>query len=588
MKKYTLMIILFLSAISIFSFDILDPDSSLYKNIEIWSNKGYIENLPPQKPYPVQYLTKLLNNVIRNGNVNNRKIAEDFLNKISKKDFKIEGLAQLYTENSSKVTMSGGLIGAQGYLSDYVHAVAEFGVFINNDPSATPFPQGKNYLQDYFIDESDLGSFQILSTFDSNISFGTDTLWLQMGLLRNSFGPFFGENIFYSPYSSQAGQISLVWNTKKFTYTNSLSLLTATKEKVKEDDGTILKYPEKFLIMRGYNYSPVSWLELGLIESIIFGERIEGMYLLPLTMLQFAQGQIGFYDNYILGFTSHLKLPKNIALKSGIYIDDIHFNDILRLEFDTKLKIAMQHELSWTPDTGLLTMIKGTYQLVTPYMYTHNPYSDTNDSDLLNTVNYLSYTNNGVSLGATLEPNSDRVRLDVGFKLPFDINMNIFGSFARHGNVSAIMTKTIEITADNITSFLNEADLTAGDSIEVIVDNEGKYVMQSKKDDDDKYYITVDGNYIKDGSILDHGYVLTRPYDDYWKNLAQRDNPFLDQDVIENTIQGGISLNKTFNAFNNPLTAIVEYTLQYIENYETVKDETDLKHYFGFSLKYTL
>lgn len=566
MRKYLLTGLLFFTLLASFSNELLKPDSKLYKEIEIWENKGYINNLPPQRPYPLSYLNKILNIVEVNGSESDAKNAKDYITLLNKNDFYIEGLGQFYMDSRDKVTMSGAYIGGYGSLGKYVHATGEFGLFLNNKPEVKPFSKGENYEQDFFIDESDIGSFQILSLFDSNLSLGTENLWLQMGILRNSYGPFYDDNIFMSADAPQAGHINFVWNTNKFIFTNTVSLLTATKE-----DG-IRKYPEKYLIMRGYNYSPFNWLEVGFTEAIVFGERFEMMYTIPLVILQQAQGQVGFYDNYIMGFTSKVKLPLNINLKSGVYADDLHLNDLIRFNFNTKLKLAMQHELSWTPESRFLSMAKATYQLATPYMYTHHPYVNKDTDNLLNNINYLSYTNHGVSIGSNLEPNSDRVRVDVKTKLPLGINVNLFGSFSRHGNVSAIMTKT-------------------DGGIEYIVDKNGDWVYGPDANtngiEDPEERIEAK-DYIKDGSILDHGYVYTNPDNEYWQNLAQRDNPFLIQDVIEYTIQGGISLEKTFTLFNNPLTASVDYTLQYIDNLNCVKNNKETQHFIGVMLKYTL
>jgi hypothetical protein len=130
------------------------------------------------------------------------------------------------------------------------------------------------------------------------------------------------------------------------------------------------------------------------------------------------------------GLFARFKLPQSVNINTTLYIDDIHFNDIVRFNFRTKYKIAFQSGVSWTPLYKHFRRISFEYLLITPYMYTH--YGSGDDDE----PNFVNYTHKGRNLGCSLEPNSDRFLLKGSFAFSPMAVIDLFTSLVRHGNAS--------------------------------------------------------------------------------------------------------------------------------------------------------
>jgi hypothetical protein len=137
-----------------------------------------------------------------------------------------------------------------------------------------------------------------------------------------------------------------------------------------------------------------------------------------------------------MGLEVNIKPWNGFSWATNIFLDDMEFADVVKFNFDTKIRVAAQTGITWAPSFPVLSSLSFDYTLVTPYTYAHYDYSDVNISNELKRINYQNYTHNGKNLGATIPPNSDRVTLAARFDPRTDLRLNTSFVFIRHANVN--------------------------------------------------------------------------------------------------------------------------------------------------------
>ena len=218
----------------------------------------------------------------------------------------------------------------------------------------------------------------------------------------------------------------------------------------------------------------------------MYGGRFEPVYLLPLSVAFLSQGSFGFADNSLLGVYGVATLLDQLRIPIVIYADDVHFNDLARFNFNTKYKLAAHAGVEWYPLFPVLERVSLDYLAVMPYMYTH---WDETPGRRVDQPNYSNYTHLGTSIGPSLEPNSDRLTLDVRLAPAERLGVALRLRHSRHGNAS------------------------------------------------DGYLDPVDGGGLPDGdgTIFDPGYIGSTP-------TFQAETRFLWQDVLERVTQAGLDV----------------------------------------------
>ena len=209
------------------------------------------------------------------------------------------------------------------------------------------------------------------------------------------------------------------------------------------------------------NIRPLPWLSFGIVDTIIYGNRFEPIYLLPFSAFFVSQGVYAFPDNSLIGGTFTIKPVKGLRLDGAIYADDLGFNEIVKFKKDAKWRMSGQFGVSYTmPKTHWFSFVDLNYTFVFPYTYTHF------DGSTISAPNYQNYTHNGVPIGSNLEPNSDRILLKVKFKPLYGLDVNVSNTFIRHANVNESITDLAilkdYLSKDYVTdgSTLNHATIT--------------------------------------------------------------------------------------------------------------------------------
>ena len=499
----------------------VDLNDRLYTDLELWQGQGLIDRLPPLRPYPIQLVKKLLAEVVSRGSAADRRAAVAYLahmDKLINASIEPSALARAAVGGGTTQHFEQlGLIGTlQGTISPTVTYSAKLGAYAMNGPANSLLPLYQRPPEDVIYDGAvaPLGASGLTPriSLESQTAFGSDSTYFQTGIMRDSFGPFYGDSIVLSPTAPQSGNLSFTWEEGLFTYTSLLLDISATP-----NNGAGGLSPDKFLALHSLEFYPTSWLTLGIYESVVWGGRFEPLYLLPIpAVLFYAQGMVGFPDNSFIGLSGGVKLPASLRANAMLYVDDASFNDLVKLHLNTMLVVAGQGGLSWTPNLPLLKRLSVNYTLVTPYTYSHQ--NQANDAPTYG-PNFENYTNAGQNMATSLEPDSDRIEIDALLRPLSFTDVTLFGRFIRHGNGSYGVPGLSSANGNNGTIF---DDGYAGGSAT-----------------------------FAPGYNLPAGMLYTR---------------FLTQPVIEKTIQVGFDAKLYLNTPIGRVDAELAYTFEYVMN----------------------
>jgi hypothetical protein len=320
------------------------------------------------------------------------------------------------------------------------------------------------------------------------------------------------------------------------------------------DDFGSDRFTGKYNIIHYISLRPVENLELGFIQTMLWGNRFEFLYLVPFSFLFASESITGFEDNAFMGLHMRWRPFNSLLVNGQIYVDDFHFNNFLSGSIEAKA--AAEAGISWTPKKGFLSKLDFDYTAVLPYCYTHwmrpdaNRFNGFEGSGTVNDAmnpghekripNYLNYTHLGKNLGPDLEPNSDRISLRTNWNIIPAIDILMSAYYIRHGNAS-----------------------------------DGKEGM--------------DANF-HDGSIFDDGcldpWIPGTP--DYPQKGHNKISSFLAQDLLEMRLGSGLGLAWTIPGPIGTFRLSAEYGAEYGWNRSSGQDKRPLKgnngldHFWSF------
>jgi hypothetical protein len=566
-RSFFLTVIFILVVVSAQAQIMHDPNSGLYKDIDIWAVRGYITRmLPVIRPYPLQVLDELLADVVDNGDEQAAEKALRYRDALLIGNGPRNSGTALYAPESGKGVIHMGVTGSvegrngdTGFiggafadtalrLSDKITgSMTVYGYASTADPNGdyNNVPGTYSPYPDMNRDNANVGDLLLLHNWTSALVFGTSELYFQTGLMRSSFGPFYDNGVVIGPQAPKAGHFSLVYLQPKWSFEILWLELTAA------DTTGEGRFPGKHLVSHVLTLRPIPAIEFSFFETMVWGPRIEPLYLIPFSMLFFNGALGGFEDNSFMGLTLRWFCVPGLQFLTQIYIDDIEFNDYVRFKFNTKLKMAGELGLTWAPKNGLLRSLAADYTMVTPYTYTHMYDLDSNTYDKRypsqseyegKKPNYQDYSHVKKNMGPDLEPNSDRISLRSVWKILPDLDLGVSAYLTRHGNASE-----------------NRID-------DGLMD--GEYHDGSIFDD---------GN--NDGLFTPKGGTEKGQDKNYDNNYS--DFRFLTQPVIETKLGGGITLNWLFPSRFGEFSLNAAYTAEYGWNRGFVKDSNSLVHYWA-------
>jgi len=454
--KIKLFIILFLLFSVILSAQTVhEPNSEIYKDIDIWLVKGYIKEFPPMiRPYPVKLINKILEQVIDNGDEKAVELAQRYFDGLAPGSRAVHPGLKTYIHGNEEdygVVVSPfveGLFHIRDLLSvsynftfhadtdKYIPSINRFGGEQFNIPDTySPYPDLQN-------DKADVGPFRVLQNWTSLIALGNSDIYFQGGLSRSSYGPFYDNGVVVGPQAPRAGHFSFVFWDPLYSYEILFQSIVATDYYCDE------WFHSKYNVVHTLNFRPIQNLEFGIVQSLTFGERIDLLYLVPFSYLFGSQTVNGFNDNAYIGLNFRWRPFNTFLMNTQVYIDDFSVNGILKGK--PNFKAAGEIGVSWSPANSILSKLDFDYTAVMPYTYTHWPIPSSlrfnghgNDADppynaskSPPTANYYDYTHRGRNLGPDLEPNSDRISLRSSWKIIRNLDLNLSAYLIRHANAS--------------------------------------------------------------------------------------------------------------------------------------------------------
>jgi hypothetical protein len=518
-----------------------DPNDTLYTWLSIWEEKGYLTHLPPLRPYPIQLVKELLQQVQQEGNEAEAELAEYYLQRIDVRlgdkipDRSMPAPLNFALENQTWTTFdehrNDALVALllQGSICDLVSFSGR--VAWGGSLESTGF-YGPEWMN--IIDESKSGGGNEMifgmKAWAKNLgvggmTIGASDLYFQAGFMRSSFGPFFENGVVIGPQCPAAGHFSFNYMADWITVSSVMLVLQPMyKSNIYEAENFNEAY-EKYLVIHSYSFNPWDWFEFGILQSVVFGGRFNPAYLVPFAHMFFLQQIYGDDDSSLLGLYLKFNLPFNIQLKFMGYLDDFNTDTFFGTDGrsgpfsldNAQNKAALQIGLSWSPDIGLLKRVRIDYIMVTPYTYTH--YNVATD-------HILSYTHLGEGIGTILEPNSDQITVSAFFEFAPWCTSELKGRFARHGNAS-------------------------------------------------------DGYTIGDGSYYDTGFESGDP-----TFIAPA--RFLTQDVIEHVFQIGCDVDFVFGLEWGELSCGLGYLFEYVVHKDLIPGNNEFNHFVKVFLKLTL
>jgi hypothetical protein len=221
-----------------------------------------------------------------------------------------------------------------------------------------------------------------------------------------------------------------------------------------------------------------------------------------------------------------------LQVNAQFYVDDFHFNDIVRLQFNTKYKLAAEAGIVWAPVHGYLSTLSADYTMVFPYMYTH--WNTPDEDRYAGGPNYLNYSHMGRNLGTDLQPNSDRISVRTTWRTLPNLDLSLGAYFTRHANAS-----------ENVIpgGYSNNPD---------------------NAKDKDEYH---------DGTIFDDGDTIEGNNYSYLR--------FLIQDTIDTRVAGSLGIIWTIPTKFGAFSLNVDYALEYGWNRNLEKNNNGLANYWS-------
>ena len=574
-KVVILTVIFILTVVSVAEAQVIhDPYSSIYKDIDIWTVQGYItKTLPMIRPYPLQVLDEFLADVIENGNDEAAQKAQRYRDALLIGNGPRNSGTALYanqTETGGSVIHAGvtgsiealnddlTVLGAPFVdgtlkLKDWITGSFSMHVYASTRTPDSGFnvPETYSPYPDMMKDSSEIGPFNILQNWNSSLTIGTSEIYLQSGLMRTSVGPFYDNGIVVGPQAPKAGHFTIAYRQPKWSFEKIWLELTAS-DTIGEE-----RFSGKHLVSHYFNFRPVPALEFAFFETMVFGPNIEPMYLIPFNQF-FAGGALSdFGGNSFMGLLVRWFCVPDLQIMAQVYVDDLHFNDLIRFKFNTKYEVAGEIGFLWAPKNGPIKSLSLDYTIVTPYTYTHmySLDSQTYDSRYPSQsnytgpqANYQDYSHAGKNLGPNLNPNSDRVNLRASWKALYNIDLGFIAYFTRHGNASENRIKEGKMDEK-----YHKGDIFDDGN------NDGKFSPGSIAPDESADYIGED-----------------RDWDNNYSQIR-----FLTQSVIESKLAAGITLSWYIPTKFGEITFNAEYIAEYGWNRGLFKGNDSLLHYWA-------
>jgi hypothetical protein len=440
-----------------------NPNDPVYAAIDRWAAQGYVTTRQPLfRPYPKRILDSILGEVVQRGDRWARAEAQRYISETDPGRVVPSVHAQVSadgTEFEPVGTIQLDFLTGLRPGIEIGGSVAGAAVNLQDEERNSIAPYGRRSDFDILEDNAKVTvrgrDIYTLLDINTQTTFFNEDMYLTAGIMRRSFGPFLDESPVLSASAPQSANAVFEWRGKRLFYTGGVFSFTATtpfdQPKAPGDGDNIdlnndgiddLRssrdlVPGKLYFLQALTWRATDNLDVSFFEAVMMEQRIELAYLVPLKFMWHAQGTAAFADNSFLGITADYRPVPSVRVLFTLFVDDASFNDMVRLDFDTKFKLAASTGVQWAPKTRFIDQIRLGYEAVLPYMYTH---SETPMYSL--EPRYRNYPHQNESLGIGLPPNSDRATLTVDIRPAPAFRTSLSGAVVRHANASEDLLTT--------------------------------------------------------------------------------------------------------------------------------------------------
>ena len=174
-----------------------------------------------------------------------------------------------------------------------------------------------------------------------------------------------------------------------------------------------------------FRYKNYLFLDLG--EAVVWPKRFELGYISPITNTIFYQNNIGDFDNMAATVNLKAQYPGVGNIWVSLFWDEAFWvPDWYELD---RTMLAGQAGINFFLPFLSFSSLRLSYTKVNPYTYTHNR----NYNPWYNLAMETAYTNNGVSLGYYIPPNSDEILVRFATMPAKNLTTNLQYQLIRHG-----------------------------------------------------------------------------------------------------------------------------------------------------------
>lgn len=530
-------------AVSAFAQVSVNPNDPFYEHAFNWYNRGIVDRLPPTRPYPLQNIKMILEEVLEKGNDKDREYVAEIYERIGGRKLRLyfDAVAQM---DYKKKNLDGDSDASQGkniciypgvegdvVFRDYekLSVGYKMGIAAVKSTDTDHMPKYSTTMHDGVFDPSEIGPIKMYLDVNDIVAYGSENVFVQGGIYRNGYGNYLGQGLVLNDKRFHSTNISFTFMNDRISFTQQVSALGSTSS---YDGNTDSLKADKILGFHSIGVDVCKWFDFAFYESTIIGKRFDIGALVPVPYM-ISEELSGALDGVFMGLALNFKPFPGLMFATDLCIDDFPINDFVKLKWDSKYRIAARTGVIWSlNDNRWVDKVSLSYTAITPYTYSHWDYSDYESNAVIKpgARNYQNYTNNGIKIGSMLEPNSDAIELSVDMHPISGLKLNFHGMYSRHGNVCESLT-----------------------------DEEAM-----------EYLSALPGTYSTDGSIYTHA-MFSNPDSDLGKHVDTAWNSlnFLSQDHLMTTIQLGVDaeylLPQNYYGFNVTLKAGL--TFEYIKNY---------------------
>lgn len=436
MKKYFIILATLVFSAGLFAQISVDPQHVFYTDSLVWESRGVIKNLPPLRPYSVDSVKNILNSVLENGNEADKVKAELYWKEISGRplhaEMKIEDtLNPGNDESKNMINVVPELNGELSLLNEKFSLGYKVGFVTRTEENENVFlPYYRNSLYDAKFDPAEVGPLYAFLNINNNFSYSINNFVFQTGIYKSGYGDFLNDGVALNDSAYHRPTFSLSYVNDFFSYAQAVSVIGATTNSGIGDVGSA-----KFMAFHAIDVKPFSWISGSFYESVVFGRRFDPSYLIP-TPFMVSQSFSGYSDSIFMGAALNVNPVSGLNFKTDLFVDDLSVNDLVKLNFDSKNRVAWKNGVSYAPDVFWLDLVSLDYTIITPFTYSHWDFDNYSDYTMSpNTFNYQNYTNCGYAMGTNTPPNTDVIKLCASFSPVSHLKVNLSGSYTRHGNV---------------------------------------------------------------------------------------------------------------------------------------------------------